>query len=354
MRLTLLAENLILKGCFFMGLFDKLCSVATKAIEATMMGEKEQKYYDIIFNLLICIPSLQKEHIKNFIKGKYNEECDETALCKALNKFETTTLKTNEVWYKLTSKQSSHADSKNGGASWYNKEEVKNICFADFKENIRSKFAKVFNTVQENPSKASLDSGIGEITRPLSYEPYNIADDRPNFRMAMEVISEELLQHFFLGNDLLCNIAADKVLSRLTYNYENKDSSYIRLLYAVALRALNYAKSDINEEYVSITEEDCAKAVYNSKHYNKNTGRELSYIKEIYGTEINRIFKETILYYSSTSCSDWINLAAKDNCFVDGACFHAWSKVAEHFGKSTDDVEEAVLTINRYIISSVN
>lgn len=352
-QLKLYFERLI-----FMGLFDKLKEVVGNAIESSMnghMNEQEKKYYDIILNLLLCVPRLQKEHVQKFIKTKYNEEPNEVTLDKVLEKFNSiTTPKTHGIWYQLPSTQNSRANYKDGGLSWFKEEEIYDICFDDFREEIRSKFREVFEIVQENPSKKLLEQGIKKITTPIS--GYYIAESNcPNFKIAIKVITEELLKHFFIGNDLICDIAADMVLSRLQYNYTSNDSNYNPRLYAVALHALHYAKSVVNEtEYVSITKEDCASAVHNSKFYNKKAEENPFNKDAVYQSAVNEIFDEEILHYSFTNNYSWENLAAKNICFVDGACFHAWSKVAEWCGKNTDDVEEAVLMINHYIKSNVD
>ena len=337
-----------------MGLFDKLKEAVGNAIESSMngpMNEDEKKYYDITLNLLLSVRHLQKAHIQKFIEVKYNERCDEAILDTVLQKFESvTTPKTHEEWYMLTSTQSSRADYKNNGTSWFNKEEVQDICFAEFRENIRSQFEGVFKVVKEKPSKDLLERGIKTITEKLS--GYNAAEsDYPHFKMAVKVIAEELVKALFDGEQLLKDIAGDMALSHLRFTWEGSSRAYkyIPQLYSLTLRAFHFNNcKDKTEKYISITKSDCLEAAQNSGYYKEELEEDPFADKEKVLQQAAECMLESNVLFDDYE-GHWEHWAIQNPKFVDAACSFAWEKVSSELEDTADNVEKAACMIYTYI-----
>lgn len=333
-----------------MGLFDKL----REAVESTGLvggNEKEKKYYDIVLNLLLCVRHLKKEHMQKIITVKCNEDCDIPTLDKVLKKFKPVTEpKTGEIWYETSYEQLSKANRDDGGHSYFNKGEIYDICFADFKEEIRSKFKETFEVVKSNPSERILKQGISRIIDPLP-SGYAGSDDYPNYRIAIKVIAEEISKLLFAGDCLIKEIVADEAISWLKYARENSKYEYIPRLYAFALRALHYAKSsEIDQEYSSIVLTDCHDAAYHSKIYQKRM-EENPFEKEgILDAAAERIFESEIIIASSKI--NWYYWAMKNVKFIDAACYFAWLKISDECEQITDNVEDVVNTTHSYILNS--
>lgn len=336
-----------------MGLFDKLKEAVGNAIESGIngpMNENEKKYYDIILNLLLSVPHLQKEHIQKFIEVKYNENCDEATLCKVLEKFETVTEpKTKETWYQLTSTQSSRASYKDGGLSWFNKDEVYEICYADFREEMRSKFKDIYKVVKSTPSKRVLEQGISKITESLPGHHSGY----PHLTMTAKIICEELLAALLDGDSLMKEIAVDMALSHLAYTYEKSgDHEYIPLLYAFALRAYHYDNSGKDAgEYNSITETECYDVVSLSAHYKKVLESNPFEKEGIIRNAAEYILKSKIMLASYEF--QWDYWAVQNNKFVDAACFFAWEKISTECQETADNVEDIALIIHAYLKNNV-
>jgi len=334
-----------------MGLFDKLKEAVGNAIESSMngpMNENEKKYYDIILNLLLSVPHLQKEHIQKFIEVKYNENCDEATLCKVLEKFETVTEpKTKETWYQLTSTQSSRASYKDGGLSWFKKEEIYDICFDDFREEIRLKFKEIFEVVKATPSKRILDQGVSKIIEVLP-SGYAGGDDYPNYQMAVKVIGQEITKLFFDGDCLIKEIISDEALSWLKYDYKNQSYNYTSHVYAFALRAFHYKKSDkTSENYVSITLTDCKDVITQSETYQEKINDNPFDKESILNNASEAILECNIIL--APSKIEWLHWAIQDTKLVDAACFFAWERVSSEYEDIADNVEDVACMLHNYI-----
>lgn len=334
-----------------MGLFDKLKEAVGNAIESSMngpMNEDEKKYYDIVLNLLLCIKRLQKQHVQKFIEVKYNENCDDATLCKVLEKFEAITEpKTNGTWYQLTSTQSSRADYKDGGLSWFNKEEIGDICFASFVEEISSKFSDIFEVVKEQPSKDILDQGISKIiiTLPTEYPDYG---DYSYYQMAIKVIGQEIINLFYDGDCLIRDILSNSALSCLEYDYEHEEYEYLPHLYAFALRALHYEKSDKTaENYISITKADCCDAVENAQPYQDEIKEKPFDKEDIIKAAVEAILNSCII--TAPSKTDWMHWVIQDVRLVDAACFFAWKEIVAKTQETADNAEDATDIIHGYL-----
>ena len=334
-----------------MGLFDKLKEAVGNAIESSMngpMNEEEKYYFDIVLNILLAVKNLDKKDIKVFIEYKTQKVCPEATLDSVLQKFESfTEPKTEKTFYRLTSTQSSRADYKNGGTSWYTQEEISDICFSDFREEIRSKFAGIYEVVLENPSESILEQGISKITGAL---PGNIPDygDYSYYQIAIKVIGQEIINLFYDGDCLIRDIISDSALSWLKYDYENENHEYLPHLYAFALRALHYEKADKTaDNYVSITKADCRDAVDHAQPY-QNEIKENPFDKEdIISAAVEAIFKSSII--TAPSKTEWMHWVVQDVRLVDAACFFTWKEIVAKTQDTSDDVEEAVKIINGYL-----
>ncbi|MBQ8731337.1 MAG: hypothetical protein IJY82_00715 [Oscillospiraceae bacterium] len=340
-----------------MGLFDKLKDTVGNAIESGLIGpmdEEEKKYYDIILNLLLAVPRLKKEQMKKFIQAKYGGNCNEGTLDKALGKFEgSMEPKTNEIWYQITAMQSSRADYKDGGISWFKEEEVYDICYADFRDEVREKFKGIFKVVENNPSKRILEQGIGKIMNSLPS-----AFDYPHQRIAAKIICEELLEALFSGDELMQEIAADMVILQLERACKDtlRNYEYIPKLYSATLRAFHYQDSqDREENYTSITIEDCRDAVKNSAFYQEEFGEdpfEEEFEKENKLQQAAKCILESNLIFSSRNYT-WKYWAIQQPEFMDAACFYAWEKIADEMGEGAETIEAASDLIYNYIENSI-
>lgn len=344
-----------------MGLFDKLKDVVNTAgdsinkamekaintIDSNILSQEEQWYYDMILNMLLCVKHLQKEHIKVFIEKKANKVCDEATLDKVLEKFETEEdSKTNAVWYRLTSTQSSRAYYKNGRASWFKKEEF-DFIFDGFAEEIISKFASVYEVVRENPTKDILEQGISKITGKLSTDK----PDRYDFsyaQKAVEIIGKEIHRRFMIGDGFLSQCFIDEVIRSLQYIFEHRRDgyTYIDKLYAFALHAMHYEKADkAAENYNTLTKEECLAAVKASEVYQNEIKKKPFDKEEIIDSAVSRISECCVLFASKGT---WES-AAIDDKLTDAVCFQAWQEIVDAVGESADNVEDAVDIIHTYI-----
>lgn len=334
-----------------MGLFDKLKEAVGNAIESSMngpMNEEEKYYFDIVLNTLHTVRNLEKENIKAFIEHKTGKACPEATLESVLQKFESfTEPKTKKMFYRLTSTQSSRADYKSGGTSWYTKEEIASVCFGDFEEEIRSKFASIYEVVLENPSESILKQGLSKITAtlPRDIPDYGVCS---YYQIATKVIGQEIARLFYDGDSLIQEILCDSALSQLDYNLTNNAHCYIPHLYAFALRALHYEKADKTaENYVSITKDDCREAVNQSETYQDDI-KERPFDKEdILRAAVNSIFESTILPVHDQT--DWQYVIAQDIFAVDAVCFFAWKNIAARVEETAETVEDAVHILHHYL-----
>ena len=332
-----------------MGLFDKLKEAVGNAIESGIngpMNEEEKWYYDMILNMLLCVKNLQKEHIKVFIEKKANKVCDEATLDKVLEKFDSEEdSETDTVWYRLTSTQSSRADYKNGGASWFKKEEF-DFIFDGFAEEILSKFASVYEVVRENPTEDILKQGISKITGKLSTDKPG-EYDFSYAQKAVEIIGKEIHRRFMIGDGFLSQYFIDKVIGSLQYNFEHdRKYKYIDEIYAFALHAMHYEKADKTaENYVTLTKEECLAAVNASELYQDRIKKKPFDKEEIIDSAVYRISKCCVLFASERT---WES-AAIDDKLTDAVCFQAWQEIVDAMGESADNVEDAVNIIHAYI-----
>ena len=196
-----------------MGLFDKFREVVDSVKSSVLREDRSpsNRYYDIVLNLFTSVRRLNKDHIKTFFKVKYNETCDEATLEKVLEKFDKAfEPKTQATWYELTSKQYSQALNKGPGASCFTENEVLDICFADYREEVRSNFTDMFEVVKRNPTTTVFANGIYKMRSNLPKWP-----DYPNATIFAKVVSEEIIKLLFADNDIIKEVVLDKALSYL-------------------------------------------------------------------------------------------------------------------------------------------
>lgn len=336
-----------------MGLFDKFVEKATNAIENALGGildEKEQKDYELILNILYSAGRLTKNQIKKFLAVKHNLTCDESELDKILGKFDTEyESRLGETWYRLTSSQRDKMWYKNKGICMYDKFEVCDICYADFCEEIRAKFLKMYEVVKENPSEAILKQAIDKIDNAL---PESIGGGYKHRHYAVKVMGEVLCSAMLNGDALTRKIALERAFEYLFRRNENR--IIIVNLYALALRAFHYASYPKDaDKYLSITEEDCFEAARNSKHYAEVIKNNPFDDKdEIIRKAAESIFEEHTTYVfnnlESKLCCEWIDWACHNVEFVDATCYYAWLEICKTNGETADNIEDAVQIISDY------
>lgn len=203
----------------------------------------------------------------------------------------------------------------------------------------------MFEVVKKNPTADILKQGISKITKSVPQGP-----DFPNTRIAAQVISDEIVKLLFDENELIKEIAAGMVLSWLRYTYKEKKYEYIDHVYAFALRAWQFKKSDKRApEYSSITKADCDNAVRNSEIFQEDVKKHPFDEEQIYEQAAARILKHKIIP-SGYSDFEWKHWAIKNIKFIDAACYFAWIALDE----SDETLTDAVNTLHTYVVNNVD
>lgn len=329
-----------------MGLFDKLRDKVNgflKTGEVTVVEKDDPmttKYYEGILSLLSTVNRLTKENIKIFYKVKYDEICDEAALDRALSKFESVVEdERGETWYKLSFRQR----EKERIQTKLEADEIYEICFKEYMEDVKARFCAILEAIKNQPKKEFLDDGLSELewTLQLPDDPY------PYVRLAGQAMAEVMVDRLLVGDPTVKALVTEEVC---TYVCEKKG---LEQVYAMVLRAMHFEKFGENSaQYQSITEEDCRSAAMNSSIYQERSSEESPFDKgSVYNTAAYRIMKSEII--EGYSDLDWKRWAAKDNLFVDAACYYALQEMAKYYIDSdTTNVEKSVNLVATYVTSA--
>lgn len=327
-----------------MGLFDKLREMAEVALGS--VDSPKKKYYDFTLNLLSTVKCLTKEDIKKCYRVKMGEDCDDTVLETVLTKFDTSTEPTTrETWYKRTIKQEYDEKIPASLLLFKNADEVYDICFSDFQEGIRVRFAEVLDTVKNCADTFHLEQACNAMMR-YPGKPY------PHSVLAAKVMSGEMLKRFYTNDPTVTAIITKETCDHLSRIEKKRE--LVACLYAVTLRALHFENSIAGTPtYSSITEEDCKNAVLNSAYYKKEIEKTPYYKDSIVSGATSSIMKERpFLCFSDFEWGFW---ALRDIHFVDSVCNYIWKEIAsEYENGDTRDVEEIVNILYDYTQNSAD
>ncbi len=317
-----------------MGLFDKLSKKLENSIST---GENSKRYYGIILNLLCNVEVLTKNNIKAYFKAKYNEECDDAALNKALSKFEAED-KRNDTWYSLTFKQFQQEKLDNSFNN-KDKDEIIEICFKDFKEEIKIKFKELLNNVSPIVEKRLFDRELDKFKRIL-----NLPDSKryPLMLVAGKAMGDVIIA-LLLSKDKDVIFLVSEEICEYMCKYKGLERAY-----AIAMHAQWFKNNEkCFDKYQSFSQEDCYDVIDASPTFTKEIE------KSTYSNETARKMFASQLYnceiISTTSDFDWKRWAFKDTKFVDMSCYYALSKMADFFVDSdTTSIESSVDIIASY------
>ena len=274
------------------------------------------QYTDLICVLLSHIPELTREAIRAYIEKKHAAPCDEAALDKALKKFQPeekdgiTGKKFAHTWYTMSLSQ----QSKKGCSKFLDEQELLDICFADYKQEMRALFIEELDKLGKAPTNRSLESRMSFLETSGRLK----LDNKACLIKIVGQITYEVMKERFGASD---PVARALVMDAVYVPHEYTS------IYAVALRARHYMEHADDAEYTSITMEDCRRAVLESP---QAAGR----AEDVYFifNNADKIYK-CIIFLGSASY-DWRRLAGKDLRFLDGACYYAITKMAEQFEDS--------------------
>lgn len=331
-----------------MGLFDKIREVVDSVLGS---GNSPQKrYYDIVLNLLSTVKCLTKENIKTYFKVKLNEDCDDAVLEAVLSKFERTARrKTGETWYELTSEQFRKNLDAHFSPSPALKEEICNICFADYFERTRARFGEVLETIKNCADSFHLEQACDAM---IEYPE----SECPHYDLTGKVMGEEMIKRFLSGDPTVVAIVEKKAFDHMIAGCRDKKhwDEFIALLYSIALRGLHFEKfGKGTAEYASITKEDCDNAMLNASYYKKQIDKTPYYKDSIITSATSSILKAKPFVGSYPF--EWDTWAIKNDHFVDAVCNFVWKKIAsEYENGETRDIEDIVKILYNYTVNSVN
>jgi len=343
-----------------MGFFDKLRKAIDSATESFTNNNSSNsiKYLeDIVINLLVSVDKLRKKDIQKFIKVKHNVDCDDAVLDKILSKIKADSVLNGETWYSLPFSFPFKQRLEILNHYAYEESEIQDICYADFREEMRLKFNNMLEVIKADISGdslvyafSSLVPSISEITKDFKYKysSYN----QP--LLAAQVISDEILKLFFAKDqfikDFVIMCALQGLHARYKMHARHKPSGYIPYLYNFAIRAMHFESHRDDAEYTSITKAECYDAVAASKYYQNELAEKPQNKERFYNIEASIILTQNML--GGGNKRDWLYWAAKNIRFVDAACFEAFQFVSEEYDPCTS-AEEAALITNDLLTKNV-
>ena len=322
-----------------MGFLDKLKDSVNAILNVDDATVK--RYYGVILVMLSNVKCLTKENIKSYFKKKYNEICDEAALDKALSKFDSEVEpKHKETWYKLSFKQS---ENEKVAVSSPSEDEIYDICFADYKEDVKEQFYNIITDVKAKGNISLLGSELEKMERRLSLPQSTYY---PLVRITGKAFGEVMIERIRAKDDVAIWVVTEEVCEFA------KEKKGLDIAYALAIRANNFRENIIHiEAYPVITEEMCRDAVMKSRTYAKKIEEDPSREDVIVRKATNQIYTMEIL--PSKSDLDWRRWAQKDPRFADAACYYALEKMATHFTNSdTSSVESSVNLVASYMTNN--
>lgn len=291
-------------------------------------GLSKSEYYNIIFDMLALAKALNKDSICRFIKAKFNDDCDNRDFEKALLKFDTTSDKfSNNIWYTLNSKQA----DKSVQCTYIKKNEIFDIGFKPFKEEVKAKVEGIIKNLPSNPKEAAF---VDEVKNYESSLRLPFENGIPMVLVFEMTVAEVFADYLLAGNDEVAYIAATHTFRHLR-GLKNGEYSYC----AFALRAFNYGKFNADKgEYKSITKNDCL---------------ELANTCDFFARVDNSV-ADNILRANTFDVPDlrlglrhWNELLCDNEIAVDAACFYTWKTLCKLYEKEANTSKEIVdLLIN--------
>jgi len=344
-----------------MGFFDKLRKAIDSATESFTNNNSSNSInlQEIVADILASVDQLRKKDIQKIIKVKHNVDCDDAVLDKILSKISGKLSGSGEFWYYLTSEEREKEWKRNKGSHVYNENEIRDICYADFREEMRLKFNNMLEAIKADISGdevvyayTSLEKGIPKITKDFPYRQLRTYNQR---LITAQVISDEIIKLFFDKDQFIKDYVIMCVLKRLRdkYNQHAKKmilSYYIPHLYNFAIRAMHFESHFDDFEDTSITKAECYDAVAASKYYQKQLAEKSQNEEAFYNSEASIILNIDVL--SEGDQNNWCYWATKNMRFVDAACFEAFQFISEEYYPSSS-VEETVLITNDHLTKYV-
>lgn len=330
-----LVAKLILKGCCFMGLFDKL-----KNAKNPLADPMVKKYYDVTYGLMKTIYQASYDVIKKYIEYQLKEPCDETILKKTLecywgsplyhiiseNTFDENKQKKIEEVNKVLDTLDQYRCTK---------EEVYNICFKKEIEEITSEFENVLNVVNEYGFKHVKD-GMDRI--------YTNYYKSIGFDTCYGIVHMIVKKKIFEDNSTAKKILIT-ALHHATYKY-NQTNGSLRIA-AIVLRAVNFNNSNCEEnDYETITEADCLEFISNNKEFMAEINQ-LKADNPFDSTNHTENFAEKILNidimsgtYSKAKTECWMPTCKTEPYYTDKVCYLYWKYIAEPYGNNSTDAND--------------
>ena len=341
-----------------MGFLDKLRDIALGKSHP-LADETVKKHYEIAYGLFASMKGdyVDFDATKIYIEHCTGEECDVEKLQKALTYYGEGPL------YKILTKEYELRSAIKGSvppsdiekilkvnnelaqSSNYRctKEEAIEICFKQYREDVRTRFCEMLDVLKEQPKKKFLDEGITKLDREFNLPP----NCDPERAIARKVIADVMVERLLAEDPTVRTLVVEEVCE---YGCKKKT---LPLAYAIALRAVQFEKYGKNlEKYQTITEEDCHNAAMNSPIYQEKSREESPFEKgSVYNKAAKNIMKCKIMDWQYDS--DWKTWAAKDIRFTDAACYYALQEMATYYVDSdTKDVEKAVDLVAAYVTSA--
>lgn len=196
-----------------MGLLDKIRDV----VDSLLGGNSPKKeYYYFILNLLSTAEYLKKEHIKKCYKEKMGRDFDDAVLETVLTKFQTIKdRETGGVWYERTKKQV--FDEKIPKEAWLfqSKDEIYDICFGDFRKEIRVRFEETLESIKTCATEYDLEAAWD-----LKSRDYPSESQYHHSIIAAQVMADVMIEHFYENDPTVIAIVLREGLGTLRHRYK--------------------------------------------------------------------------------------------------------------------------------------
>lgn len=163
---------------------------------------------------------------------KYNEECDDVALDKALSKFKVARESTQQrTWYELTYDQ---WEKERIEVPSVTKEEILDICYARFRKNVKRYVRKLLSVLDQKPEKRLFEEGLRKLVE-VGLHGQDISGLERE--LIGNIISEAMVERLLAKDPTVITIVIEEVFEHL------RNHKSIQLGCALALRALCFEKT---------------------------------------------------------------------------------------------------------------
>lgn len=316
-------------------------------------GPKE--YFSLIAEMLYCVDPdycLTKDSVRLYIKAKYNHDCDDKKLTKALSKFDSSLDTNGETWYDLKSKQY----SKFVGKKWVVRSSVKmdeilDLGFKPLKDKMKADLAEKMDkpTCTNSKKFEEYRSIYLNTIQPQFSNRYKTAKF-PHYELSHRAIAELMTERLLDNNAKAIQIVNCEVFKEIIpFSDDSGCKSYQRIC-AFALRVLAYKKhldsGNNPEEYKSITIEDCLEIAKNHEIFkpHRDAAEEYdkpSYIDSLAENMFTSAFK--VRNGSRNRVLKWEDLLWRNQLATDKACYELYKYILEKCQSANKDVIDVKL-----------